>query len=159
VWLGNDDFTPMARVTGGSFPAQIWQTYMTAAHDTDNIPNIPGVEPHPLQVAEQARIAAVMSQNATADLPIPPPAESVKDMSAATRQILETLSGLLKEARPLKPSNKAQPDRAQAPATAQPSLASAGNADGTPRPDPTPVATEAESTVSVDPSPGAALPQ
>ncbi len=61
---------------------------MTAAHDTDNIPNIPGVDPHPLQVAEQARIAAVMSQNTNAELPVPPPAENVKDMSAATRQVL-----------------------------------------------------------------------
>ena len=28
VWLGNDDFTPMARVTGGSFPAQTWKAFM-----------------------------------------------------------------------------------------------------------------------------------
>jgi penicillin-binding protein 1A len=38
VWLGNDDFTPMARVTGGSFPAQTWHNFMVLAHDTDNIP-------------------------------------------------------------------------------------------------------------------------
>ena len=51
VWLGNDDFTPMARVTGGSFPAQTWQNFMVLAHDTDNIPQIPGLPLHPLQVA------------------------------------------------------------------------------------------------------------
>lgn len=28
VWLGNDDNTPMKRVTGGSFPARIWQSFM-----------------------------------------------------------------------------------------------------------------------------------
>jgi hypothetical protein len=31
VWVGNDDFKPMRKVTGGTLPAQIWKTYMTAA--------------------------------------------------------------------------------------------------------------------------------
>ncbi|MGY9106361.1 MAG: transglycosylase domain-containing protein, partial [Alphaproteobacteria bacterium] len=31
VWVGNDDFTPMRRVTGGSLPAQIWNDYMREA--------------------------------------------------------------------------------------------------------------------------------
>ncbi|MCI5043478.1 MAG: transglycosylase domain-containing protein [Aquisalinus sp.] len=31
VWLGNDDYTPMNKVTGGSLPASIWKTFMTAA--------------------------------------------------------------------------------------------------------------------------------
>lgn len=32
VWLGNDDNQPMKRVTGGSFPAQIWKQTMLEAH-------------------------------------------------------------------------------------------------------------------------------
>jgi len=31
VWVGNDDNSPMSRVTGGSIPAQIWHDFMTAA--------------------------------------------------------------------------------------------------------------------------------
>jgi 1A family penicillin-binding protein len=31
VWVGNDDNSPMRRVTGGSLPAQIWKQFMTAA--------------------------------------------------------------------------------------------------------------------------------
>jgi penicillin-binding protein 1A len=31
VWVGNDDRTPMDRVTGGSIPASIWKTFMTQA--------------------------------------------------------------------------------------------------------------------------------
>ncbi len=31
VWAGADDFTPMAKVTGGSIPAQIWHDYMEVA--------------------------------------------------------------------------------------------------------------------------------
>lgn len=134
VWLGNDDFTPMARVTGGSFPAQTWKAYMVAAHDTDNIPQIAGLPVHPVQAAEQARIAAALAQNAAANPEIAAPApESVKDMSSATRQILEKLSSMLKDARPLSPSD-ARPDRAEAPAPpaeapSKPSLASAVSAD------------------------------
>ncbi len=31
VWVGNDDNTPMKKVTGGMLPAQIWHNYMIAA--------------------------------------------------------------------------------------------------------------------------------
>jgi 1A family penicillin-binding protein len=31
VWVGNDDHSPMKRVTGGSLPAQIWKEFMTGA--------------------------------------------------------------------------------------------------------------------------------
>ena len=37
VWLGNDDNTPMKRVTGGSFPARIWRGVM-AKHNGDYPP-------------------------------------------------------------------------------------------------------------------------
>lgn len=35
VWVGNDDFSPMRGVTGGSLPAQIWRTFMREAIKTD----------------------------------------------------------------------------------------------------------------------------
>jgi penicillin-binding protein 1A len=115
VWLGNDDFSPMARVTGGSFPAQAWHDFMAAAHDTDSIPTIPGLKPHPLQVAEQERRAKIQ-QAASADsdviMPAPTP-ESVKHMSSATRRLLEKISKLLREARPLSPSDDDAPERAE----------------------------------------------
>ncbi|MDE0202990.1 MAG: PBP1A family penicillin-binding protein [Rhodospirillaceae bacterium] len=31
VWLGNDDGSPMDEVTGGSYPAEIWRTFMVEA--------------------------------------------------------------------------------------------------------------------------------
>jgi len=31
IWVGNDDHSPMDRVTGGSLPAVIWKRFMTAA--------------------------------------------------------------------------------------------------------------------------------
>jgi penicillin-binding protein 1A len=163
VWLGNDDYTPMSRVTGGSFPAQTWHTFMVAAHDTDNIAQIPGIDVHPAQAAEQARLAAAAAQNATANAEAAPAAapESVKDMSVATKQILEKISAMLKDARTLTPSEAARPDRAEAPAapaqagSPNPSLASAANADGTPRPasDTPPAPAEPETALSADGAP------
>ncbi|MCS4243495.1 penicillin-binding protein 1A [Rhizobium sp. BIGb0125] len=32
IWLGNDDGTPMKKVTGGGLPAKVWHDFMTAAH-------------------------------------------------------------------------------------------------------------------------------
>jgi hypothetical protein len=109
---------------------------MMAAHDTDNIPQIVGLPVHPVQAAEQARIAAAMAQNASANAEVAAPApESVKDMSPATRQILEKLSSMLKDARPLTPGDAGRPDRAEGPGSQpKPSLASAANAGEAPQP-------------------------
>jgi penicillin-binding protein 1A len=168
IWLGNDDFTPMSRVTGGSFPAQTWHTFMVAAHDTDNIPQIPGIEVHPVQAAEQARIAAAAAQNATTaaeQAPAPPP-ESVKDMSQATREVLDKIGALLKDARRLTPSDASKPDRAEAPASpatqqaSKPSLASASNGETQPQPAAGPPATaEPQTALSIGKDDAAPAPR
>jgi len=31
VWLGNDESTPMKKVTGGGLPARLWRAFMTDA--------------------------------------------------------------------------------------------------------------------------------
>ncbi|MGE5260363.1 MAG: transglycosylase domain-containing protein, partial [Actinomycetota bacterium] len=139
VWMGNDDFTPMARVTGGSFPAQTWHNFMVAAHDTDNIAQLPGIAIHPVQAAERARLAAAAAQNAAANPEAPPPpvTENVRDMSLATKQVLDKIAALLKDARRLSPNDQ-KPDHAEvSPAAAaqpKPSLAAAGNAEGSQNP-------------------------
>jgi membrane peptidoglycan carboxypeptidase len=35
VWVGNDDDTPMKKVTGGSLPAEIWRSFMQKAMKRD----------------------------------------------------------------------------------------------------------------------------
>jgi penicillin-binding protein 1A len=60
VWVGHDDFRPMhynGGVTGGSLPATAWHNFMSVAHANRNIPAIPGLPLHPVQVAEQQRLA------------------------------------------------------------------------------------------------------
>ena len=57
VWVGHDDFRPMGGITGGTLPAQAWHAFMSVVHTNRNIPTIPGLTPHPAQVAEQQRLA------------------------------------------------------------------------------------------------------
>jgi penicillin-binding protein 1A len=133
VWYGNDNFSPMGRVTGGSFPAQTWKTFMDAAYDGDNIPTAPGVKPHPRQIAERQRIAAVMSQNTSADRPVPPPVDTSKDMSKATRKVLGTIATLLQEAPAVTPRSGDRQSRA-APPSNQPKSTVASTEDTSAQP-------------------------
>ena len=70
VWLGNDDNRPMSGgsrgVTGGQFAAPIWHNFMAVAHTDMNIPPIPGIQIHPVQMAEQARIAEMRASEIAA---------------------------------------------------------------------------------------------
>src|SRR5258705_1538013 len=66
VWLGNDDNRPMAAGnTGGQLAAPIWHSFMTVAHTDMNIPTIPGLAPHPVQVAEQQRAVGLRPAGAS----------------------------------------------------------------------------------------------
>jgi penicillin-binding protein 1A len=45
VWVGNDDYAPTKRMTGGSLPAMTWHDIMAYAHQGIELKNIPGVAP------------------------------------------------------------------------------------------------------------------
>jgi penicillin-binding protein 1A len=57
VWVGNDDFTPMKKVTGGAIPAQIWSGFMQASLKGTKPKPLPRAEPiiEPILVAEEDR--------------------------------------------------------------------------------------------------------
>ncbi|MFZ1992131.1 MAG: PBP1A family penicillin-binding protein [Alphaproteobacteria bacterium] len=42
VWIGNDDNSEMNHVTGGSLPAAVWKSFMSAAHEGVPIVSLPG---------------------------------------------------------------------------------------------------------------------
>lgn len=44
VWVGNDDDSPMDKVTGGGLPADIWASIMSAALENTSAAPIPGAE-------------------------------------------------------------------------------------------------------------------
>jgi len=47
VWLGNDDYSPTKRMTGGSLPAMTWHEIMEYAHQGIELKTIAGVGPNP----------------------------------------------------------------------------------------------------------------
>lgn len=55
VWMGNDDSSPMKRVTGGGLPARLWRDFM--------IPALDGVEAKPLPLAPVTPPRAVKTGN------------------------------------------------------------------------------------------------
>jgi penicillin-binding protein 1A len=95
VWVGRDDYRPVYRsngkgMTGGSVPAEIWQTYMSVAHKTYDIPTLPGLPDHPRQIEERARLAELRRQNPDFDA-AQKAVEDGKLISSATRKVLEKL--------------------------------------------------------------------
>jgi penicillin-binding protein 1A len=62
VWVGNDDFRPMGNVTGGSIPATIWHGFMSVAHSSMDIPQLPGLALHPRQVEERQKLEELKRQ-------------------------------------------------------------------------------------------------
>ena len=97
VWIGRDDNRPMAGgTTGGQMAAPIWQQFMAVAHTDMNIPTIPGLDPHPVQVAEQQRIAATQRhQTAVAEQGT---SRKQSLMSDQTRKALERIVQSLRHA-------------------------------------------------------------
>jgi len=54
VWFGNDDYTAMHQMTGGSLPAMTWHEIMAYAHQGIELKPIPGLGP---QAPSAARVA------------------------------------------------------------------------------------------------------
>ncbi|MBU2531763.1 MAG: penicillin-binding protein, partial [Alphaproteobacteria bacterium] len=102
VWVGRDDYRPVYRsggrgMTGGSVPAQIWQSYMSVAHKSYDIPTLLGLDDHPRQIEERQRIAELrranpdIGQAGNGDV-------STKLISPATKRVLESLAVSLRTA-------------------------------------------------------------
>jgi penicillin-binding protein 1A len=98
VWYGNDNFTPMRRMTGGALPAMTWKRFMTYAHQGIELKPIPYVEPEkPAQVVAEKDKAAEDPAQAAAAAALP------SNLSLATSQWLSGLEALMENAAPLKP--------------------------------------------------------
>ncbi|MEO8651501.1 MAG: PBP1A family penicillin-binding protein [Hyphomicrobiaceae bacterium] len=97
VWIGNDDFRPMREVTGGNLPAMTWHKFMSVATTSADIPTILGLEPHPAQIEERRRLAALRQLQPSGDGPAgadaAPPSSAMPDR---TRQALRQLGGELR---------------------------------------------------------------
>ncbi len=95
VWYGNDSFTPMNKVTGGSLPGRTWHEYMVAASTNYNIPQIPGVPLHPKQIEEMQRVAEIKKEDPT----LGTVSQGARRMPPKTRQMLMALGKMFKDAK------------------------------------------------------------
>lgn len=107
VWLGNDDFRPTSRVTGGSLPAQTWQAFMSVAHREMDFPTIPGLKPHPVQVAEAVRLAELRASDPALAAAQSASKQATSLMPLQTRNALQTLTAKLRRAGGLPPPDAA----------------------------------------------------
>lgn len=99
VWVGNDDYRPMEKVTGGMVPAPIWHEIMTYAHQGIELKQAPGM---PVPSKAGATIAAKGAPGKGVG-EVPPTAETATAKALSTKAIgtLDQLSGRLKAAPPL----------------------------------------------------------
>jgi penicillin-binding protein 1A len=58
IWFGNDDYSPLNRMTGGSLPAMTWHEIMEYAHQGIELKNLPGLPPNPAPTAPVAQNGA-----------------------------------------------------------------------------------------------------
>jgi len=118
VWIGNDDNHAMRMgVTGGHQAAPVWHDLMTVAHADMNIPTIPGLQPHPRQIEEQQRLAAIKAAQVAAGLEPATKDETGKPeaiMSEKTRAVLKSLTTALRKAEG-GPGDPATPPPSNAP--------------------------------------------
>lgn len=86
VWFGNDDFSPMEKVTGGSLPAEAWRAFMLKA--LENVPPAALLQPAPDAEEDNVPLLALDSLTILpiADAESPgPPATTEADPAAAGR--------------------------------------------------------------------------
>ncbi|MCC2609017.1 penicillin-binding protein [Rhizobium petrolearium] len=98
VWYGNDDFTPMHNMTGGSLPAMTFKTLMDYAHQGIELRAIPGIE-NPLPTGGH-KGTEVAKKDGEPGLVLVRP----RSLSAESTRILRQIGENLKKAGPLAPA-------------------------------------------------------
>ena len=79
VWFGNDDYSPLNRMTGGSLPAQTWHEIMAYAHQGVELKQIVGVGPN------SATVGPMVDKEGGRDMPIKPAMLTNKGVEALLR--------------------------------------------------------------------------
>ncbi|TBW41062.1 penicillin-binding protein 1A [Siculibacillus lacustris] len=97
VWVGNDDYRPMERVTGGMVPAPIWHDIMTYAHQNIDLKQASGMPP-PKRGAPAVAAGDRPPSGGLADVAAAAGAQRPKPLSAKAIGALTDLEGRLKAA-------------------------------------------------------------
>ena len=100
VWFGNDDYSPMDNMTGGSLPAMTFKKLMDYAHQGIELKPIPGIEnPFP-QSEKKEEVVAEKPEDGEETLP---PLVRPRSMSAEATRVLRGIADKLKAAAALLP--------------------------------------------------------
>lgn len=111
VWVGNDDYQVMNRMTGGSVPAMTWHKIMAYAHHGIELKQLPGV-PAP-QVRQQPAVAEVKSKSNEAQPP-PRPALLTKrgaDVLVRVERMMDDANRALGPVAPARPTVSSGKDK------------------------------------------------
>lgn len=93
VWMGNDNYQPTRRLTGGNLPAMTWQKFMTFAHQNIDLRPIPFIE-NPLPDVPEEEVAKAQADSLQ-------PVVRPKTLSEDAERTLRELSRKLRQARPV----------------------------------------------------------
>ena len=72
VWLGNDDYSPTRKATGGGLPVEIWSRFMKVAHQGVPPAALPGLAGAGWLAAAPAQGAGGVSAGSGRPSPLPP---------------------------------------------------------------------------------------
>jgi penicillin-binding protein 1A len=91
VWYGNDDYTSMKEMTGGTLPAATWHELMTYAHQNVEPKPVPGLPaPSPTQ-----HVAAAEPQPQVDGNPAPPQPQRPATLSKASVAVLGQIASTM----------------------------------------------------------------
>jgi penicillin-binding protein 1A len=124
VWFGNDDYSPLNRMTGGSLPAQTWHEIMAYAHQGIELKQIAGVGPN------GATVGPILDKDGKGDAPIRPAMLTHKGVESLLRveRLMDDANRILTGAPPA--AQAAPPAAAAKPAAATKPAAPATRAPG-----------------------------
>ncbi|EUB95279.1 penicillin-binding protein, 1A family [Rhizobium sp. CF080] len=108
VWFGNDDFTSMNNMTGGSLPAATFKTVMDYAHQGIELRAIPGID-NPLPTGDH-KGNAVAKKKEGPDTGLQALIRP-RSLSAESTRLLRQIAGKLKEAGRLGPATAKVADK------------------------------------------------
>jgi penicillin-binding protein 1A len=110
IWFGNDDGTPMKKVTGGGLPAKAWKDFMTAAHK--------GLSPAPL---------FGLGNGGPAPLDAAPPQDLPPAQAPQQTTIMDIISGVFPGEREASPRPGLTPEQTGTVAPLPPASGNFGN--------------------------------
>jgi penicillin-binding protein 1A len=125
VWFGNDDFTSMDNMTGGSLPAATFKTVMDYAHQGIELRAIPGID-NPLPTGDHKGNAVAKKKDGTPDTGLQALIRP-RSLSAESTRLLRQIAGKLKEAGRLGPATAKVADKTATGSLAEATAVSSRN--------------------------------